>query len=169
MSPVGLVHPAPEHNMLTARVFVLGVIVLLPLIISRPARGDDLRSLRDDVRGSNFDEKQKKKREQKKRDDGHHHHHDHDGPFSELSGSILLIGLSSPFWGPAAALNDDYELEAEFPEFPYEDVPGSLVLDSRRPSEVSDWTGRFRAEYANSIARKPCCQQKPTKTPCFID
>lgn len=64
-------------------------------------------------------------------------HHDHDSEDSDyLPGSLaVVIGLgalytiSSPFWGPAALLEDDYGSEVHFADFPYHRLSdGSLTF-----------------------------------------
>ena len=96
-----------------------------------------LQGLRDDVRnpfpsssgGSGDDDRR------------HHYYDDHcddnDGGFYTFVGQVFLFGVTSPVWGPVAALDDDpFKFDGlYFPRFPYDHVPGYLMDN---PCEVWD-------------------------------
>ena len=130
-------------------------MLLVVVITTNEARGDDLRSLRDDVRSEKSkdddDDRPAKKEKKSERSHDHRHAHDHDDDGLEI-GSIVVTGIvTSPFWVPAIALGDDYELAAWFPDAPYDDVPGALVIESPLPANTSDWTAHLRGEYSNDF------------------
>ncbi len=91
-----------------------------------------------------------------------HHHGDHGG-----HGAWTLLGyaLTSPFWGPHGALADQYSLECSFPQFPYDDVPGYMLIGDHCPEYTTagfgrrvplgpharQWAGRVRFEYADEF------------------
>jgi hypothetical protein len=142
-------------------VALIAAVLLAVVATSSNARGDDLRSLRNGVRNEkpkddNDDDRPAKKKKKKERshDDDHHHHahaHNHDDDGLEI-GSIVVTGIvTSPYWIPAVALGDDYELAAWFPDAPYEGVAGALVIDSPLPENSSDWIARLRGEYSNDF------------------
>ena len=135
-------------------------MLLVVVITTNEARGDDLRSLRDDVRSEKSkdddDDRPAKKEKKSERSHDHRHAHDHDDDGLEI-GSIVVTGIvTSPFWVPAIALGDDYELAAWFPDAPYDDVPGALVIESPLPANTSDWTAHLRGEYSNEIGKASC-------------
>ena len=125
--------------------------------------GEDLQTLRDEVRGSASEKKKKEKKKKQKHDDHHHadcwghcddDDDDEENPLAELFGQIAWITLSSPFWGPHASLKDDLGDDGYFPRYPYKDgLPGYMVTDVLDASRVrlSNWSGRLRAEYADDF------------------
>ncbi|MCA8993652.1 MAG: hypothetical protein KDA88_16810 [Planctomycetaceae bacterium] len=89
---------------------------------------------------------------------GHHHHHDdEDGffahVFADIFGPPILFTITSPWWGPAAAIGDEYEDEADFLTYPYEfDRPGLLVIESAPPSDFDSWSMRVSTEYSTNFS-----------------
>ena len=119
----------------------------------------------------------------------HHYHHDHDcddwGSDCDdgdtlgwylVAGVFVAAGVTSPFWGPVAAVKDDYGIDGYFPRFPYAgQVPGymtgfdrpgdSPVFEQWQPEdypEMTDfdcwlvkprrWSGRVRVDYGEESA-----------------
>ncbi len=80
---------------------------------------------------------------------------------------ICLAGLAAPFLAPYACLGDSFDVPASFPRFPYDHVPGYLVIDSTyqfkglsdterqwldpMPARLRHWGGRFDVEYAEDF------------------
>jgi hypothetical protein len=146
------------------------VVLWLALGASPTSRADGiLQGLRDDVRspsssssGGSDD------------DDRHHHYHDDDddgGGFHAFVGRALFYGVTSPVWGPVAALDDDLSKfdGLYFPRFPYDHVPGYLMENpcearagdptcaadplrsDRWPARPRTWAARLRVEYATDF------------------
>lgn len=116
--------------------------------------------IREDVR-STESAPPKPPREESRR----HRHHDYDdeGPGLEdipgFTSLAMLVGLgtayaiASPFWGPAAILNDHYESDAYFADFPYSDHhDGSLVF-----SHMSCDCGALLGENGTPGEHAPYC------------
>lgn len=127
-----------------------------------------LQGLRDDVRSPSSSSSGGSR-------DRHHYYDDHcednDGGFYTVFGQVCFYGLTSPFWGPMAVLDDDLSKfdGLYFPRFPYDHVPGyqmdnpcevwesdpTCAADSLRsdrwPSRPRTWAARFRVEYATDF------------------
>lgn len=54
---------------------------------------------------------------------------DNDNAFAAFLATGVLVGVTSPFWGPNVALEDDMLQAGYFPEHPYENAEGSLLYD----------------------------------------
>ncbi|NQT39165.1 MAG: hypothetical protein HQ581_16820, partial [Planctomycetes bacterium] len=180
--------PRFAHPPGRTRPFALGIALLLVatlLVSTAPAQGV-LGGVRSDVRNppppSPPAPASPPKRDD--RDDDHHHHshsdyHDDcDDGTAELyllGGVLAVVTVTSPLWLPRHLMQDDcglVGLEGRFPGFPYDDVPGFMVIDSRLnvpvqwPLEfnpdthlptrsefdlLKNWSGRFRLEYADTF------------------
>jgi hypothetical protein len=71
------------------------------------------------------------------------------GPIANAIGSLMVPGLyfvmTSPFTIPAAALGDDYEMLATFPDYPYAgDLPGALIKTTRHEGTARGWMGTLQ-------------------------
>jgi hypothetical protein len=90
--------------------------------------------------------------------------HDHCGDHSpspddgvDLSvffGFVWLGGaaVTSPIWGPQEFLADDSRAEALFPRFPYDHVPGHLMIQEFT-SPARRWAARLGVEYTDDFDR----------------
>ena len=139
------------------------------------AQSGRLGSIVQDVRtapASNYDD-----------DDDHHYHCDDDNSsllgnlFDETFGNLFLHCLTSPLLIPRSVLEDEFPEESYFPRFPYDNVPGYMMLergcggginleawrqyniDSQPAAEPLQWqnrprtwAARFRAEYADNFS-----------------
>lgn len=77
-----------------------------------------------------------RKREGKESRNSRDHHHeycedddDNDNAIAAFLAAGVLVGVTSPFWGPNVALEDDISQAGYFPEHPYENAEGSLLYD----------------------------------------
>ncbi len=94
--------------------------------------------------------------------DDDHCHHDYDCHESydytveaeSGIGEMLVMGFTSPFWGPRSAMNDDGSQGGLFPSSPYDDHDGWLIrsetYDAQRV-DARDWFGRFEMNYADEF------------------
>ncbi len=108
-----------------------------------------------------------------------HAHHDHDGYGSHDdhgwdlgtalgAGYLVAAGVTSPFWGPHAAIDEGFATEYLFPRFPYDGVPGYMTgawgFGQKTPRDepaymkldvgntrLRRWSARVRAEYADDF------------------
>lgn len=169
------------------------LLVLLSISIA-DAHGGWLETIRDDVRGlplpaasggspARSEEPAHDDDSDRHRPDHHRHHHyddDHDTDWGGLylvGGYLFVAGVTSPWWGPHVALNDDFDVDGYFPRFPYDGVPGYMVIadwaaqslheqglceeacgrhtdfSSLDPSlwRFRRWSARLRAEYARDF------------------
>lgn len=163
------------------------------LVVGQPALGKGfLEGLRQAVRfprlasssqpaeekGSEWEEPEKKVVVEHR----HRHYHYEDGEDDDdgLSGQFLLGGVvigtclaTSPWWGPPKLLGDDYSSGGFFPHYPYEGVPGYMMIGPKEadarpcaldfppemrqallnpwPARPRRWSGRLRAEYAGDM------------------
>lgn len=93
-----------------------------------------LSTLREDVRAPRFSSDDDDDRHSRRRRHSHGSCDDDDGSiFAEVFGPLVFHALTSPFWGPAAALGDDYGCESYFARFPYDNVPGYMMRDGDQP------------------------------------
>ena len=82
------------------------------------------------------DDSREEKKKKRRSDHDHYDHYDDDDcdecdkALGQVFGGLILWGVTSPWWIPAAALGDDYGRTAYFPRFPYDDVPGYLAIYS---------------------------------------
>ncbi len=131
------------------------VVMMAALQSDSVANADDLRRLREDVRTprekpsqSNVSDEEQRKKNDPLRDDD-----DADLPIlGELFGGAMLFTASAPFWYPHYVLNDDYEYQTHFPEFPYvDDWDGHLVIHFPSVEPLRSWSGRWRSEYGDGF------------------
>lgn len=170
------VHPPGRMRFSVLR--IASILVAMPLaatwfVSPAPAQGI-LGGIRADVRTPSPSEDDDN--DDHRRGDGHGHsdyHGDcHDGSEESLSSLLARWTLTSPFWLPAHLMQDDYDREALFPRFPYDNVPGYMVVHSwpGNPAiqpgplgpgsdlpmtatlgRLKSWSGRFRLEYADDF------------------
>lgn len=79
-----------------------------------------------------------------------HHGHDScdDGWISYWVVELSGYALTSPWWGPHYALQDDLRLQGYFPRFPYDGRCGYVTTD---PTVPRRWATRVRADYADQF------------------
>lgn len=76
---------------------------------------------------------------------------DADDELEEQWGKMLMLALSSPWWGPYVALGDDFYDEGEFMVAPYDwGIPGHLVLGYALQPTVG-YTGRVSFQYGTDF------------------
>jgi len=141
------------------RAILLAAMVSAILCGTSPASANGwLGTLRDDVRTSDPAPPPKKK----KKKDGDTHFHftyndcdcddcDDDGGLSELAFWFGAYTITSPIWGPCAAVGDDYSVEYTFPRFPY---GGGRPGYMRIPVDAEPgrrFAGRLRVDYADNF------------------
>ncbi len=136
---------------------VSAVLASLVTLASYPSvRADDgaIQQLREDVRvgspGNNTGAPPSQ-------EEGNRHRHSatpESDPDQEgwTPGSIFGAGwfagyvVTSPVWLPIQILDDDYSVEAGFPRFPYDDVPGHIITDPQATT-TRRWAARLSTEY----------------------
>ena len=92
-----------------------------------------------------------------KREHHHHHHHHHhdydddcdddDSELTMLALGIVGLGLTSPWWGPVALLNDDYSRPGYFQSYPYQNGFGRMEFSPYEPAHRRWWSARINAEW----------------------
>lgn len=121
----------PGKTLLCFAVFSL-LVTQVPVFASA---GGFLSAIREDVRSPKSADRpaKKKSRDESGRRYGGDGFDDHDDPFAK----VLFLGawytITSPFWGPVAALDDSYKTTAYFDDYPYaNDRDGILVFQRKR-------------------------------------
>ena len=163
------------------RAIVALLVLLLAACASSATRGEGLLgNIRNDVRrltsgGSSSSDGSSDS------DDDHQRRRDHryDGSYDDddgfygyivfQSGRLAFYALTSPFWAPYAALDDDWDVGGYFPRHPYDNVPGYMMGDpclpwdedptcaadplrtDRWPARPRTWAARLRMEYADEF------------------
>ena len=96
------------------------------------------------------------KREKKSRDQ-HVHHSDYceddddtDNAIAKFLAAGVLVGVTSPFWGPHEALEDDLSYNGYFPEHPYDKAEGSLLFD-KSPRGAHDSLIVLQGQYGENF------------------
>ena len=94
-------------------------------------------------------------------DDDHYYHHDDDDHYNPWSlgigaviAPVIWYGLTSPFWVPPQAVQDDGEPHYTFKAYPYQaDSPGYMQheLHGQPVRTVYPWTLRLSGEYADEF------------------
>jgi len=148
------------------------VLLWLAIGASPAARAEGiLQGLRDNVRTSSSSSGGSDNDRRRHRHD--YDEHDDDDPFGfyGFCGRACFYGVTSPFWGPVTALDDDLSKfdGLYFPRFPYDHVPGYLMDDpcevwdgdptcaadplrsERWPARPRTWAARLRVEYATDL------------------
>lgn len=96
------------------------------------------------------------KREQKSRDRHVRHsnycedHDDTDHFLAKFIGAGVIAGVTSPFWAPHIALDDDLEYGGYFPEHPYENAEGSMLFD-KSPRGAHDSLILLQGQYGDDF------------------
>ena len=95
----------------------------------------------------------------KKKSSQHDHAHgayyddyceDDDDAVESFFGKVFFAGLTSPFWAPHAALDDDISQAGYFPEHPYENAEGGLLLD-KTPRGAHDSLIVLQGQYGDNF------------------
>ncbi|REJ92920.1 MAG: hypothetical protein DWQ34_12020 [Planctomycetota bacterium] len=133
---------------LTASFAMSIVLLALPAVVEA---GGALEAVREEVRDSSRNEDD---------DDDWGDHWDDDcddepsvfgAMIGEIFGPPILYTVSSPWWGPHTALNDQWGFRAEFADAPYSDHHnGYLLINS--PGAGRSVAGRFSTEYGNDLS-----------------
>ena len=133
----------------------------LPVLWSSSATGQELKGLRDTVRRAGApkakardDDDHDEHRRHSDYDYHDHHHHDDENDFELWAGLGVVIGtgLTAPFWGPVAILDDDYDVPGYFPTYPYKgQLEGHMMFHPWLPEEPFPWSSRASVEYADSF------------------
>ena len=96
-------------------------------------------------------------------DEGHRARHDHwwdeeetedDHSFQSFFGELVVMGFTSPFWGPPVYLQDDYGLDGYFFRHPYQSDQVGLMAIGTLPAlnkNLHSWSIRMDAEYGDSF------------------
>jgi hypothetical protein len=138
----------------------LGCAVLLAGALgANPASGQGglLDAIRSDVRGlpsvTDDSDADSSPAESGRGNSRRHHHgggHDScdDGWISYWMVELSGYAVTSPWWGPHVALQDDLRLQGYFPRFPYDGRGGYITTD---PGEPRRWAARLQAEYADQF------------------
>ncbi len=130
--------------------------VALPLAIAvmgnpRAAPADDLLQLREDVRAPSAGPPAEKKKSRR----DHDHWDEEDEHWNDLLEALcypVVIAASSPFWGPAAMVGDDYSRVGHFAIHPYHQSDrGYMVLEDDLWTDPYPWTARLRFEYGDDF------------------
>lgn len=147
---------------------------LLLMLTTSANAGGKLQSLRNEVRtespappsNNSADDDD----DDNDHDHSHHHAHIHAGAgwssrsdscdddeddiaddLTNAVGSVFLLAITSPWWGPNAVLESGHYNTARFPEHPYDNVPGSLVIMTEPKDDVRSWLAEFRTEFATDF------------------
>lgn len=156
----------------------VALLVLLPSACGlSAARGEGLLdTIRNDVRGLTLGGSSSSDSSSDSDDDHHRHRRHYDDRYDDddrfygyiifESGKLAFYALTSPFWGPHAALD---EVDVYFPRYPYDHVPGYMMGDpclpydedpacaadplrtDRWPARPRTWAARLRMEYADEF------------------
>jgi hypothetical protein len=124
---------------------------------------ESLRQLREDVRTASRSEPDPPRKRDRRDDDSSvwdddcdDYCEDDDGDDNSL---FVLLGLaiSSPFWGPAAAIGDDYGQPGYFAHYPHQYDCGYMLIDPLEalgmegPAEPHAWALRARGEFGTGF------------------
>lgn len=135
-------------------------IFVLPCSQASTVNADGkLAALRDEVRvesPADEDEPTSEPHSKHRRDHRHHHHRNPsddicDDEDDSALGSLFLFAITSPWWAPIAAFDTGDARQAQFPEHPYDNVPGALVIMSEPKDDISTWIARLRTEYGTDF------------------
>lgn len=75
---------------------------------------------------------------------------DNDNALAAFLATGVLVGVTSPFWGPNVALEDDISQAGYFPEHPYENAEGSLLFD-KSPQGAHDSLIVLQGQYGDNF------------------
>ncbi len=74
--------------------------------------------------------------------------------FRSFFGELVVMGFTSPFWGPPVYLRDDYVLNGHFFRHPYQSDQIGLMAIGQSPAldkNLRSWSIRMDAEYGESF------------------
>jgi hypothetical protein len=117
-----------------------------------------LSAVRSDVRSSGPGGSEESSQNGDRCDGSHRHHHhddydDDDGFFSIVFCRFAFYGVTSPFWGPVALLDDSYDIDGYFGDYPYDGrSEGYMVF-----SPVYCDCGALLNDAAESPGHRPDC------------
>lgn len=155
--------------------FVTLVVAIAFLAGTASAQDGSLQAMRDDVRGAPSGSApppvDPSRPERPRSSESPSMWNDDEGLGLDVVAAIgwgCVLGVSSPFWGPPAVLDDSLGVPAYFPRFPYDHVPGYLMFEEailpRTPDEAMEgawweplptrprrWSARFDMEYAEDF------------------
>lgn len=138
---------------------LLFVLAVSPSVWS----AETLANLRSDVRTPPTGDSDPPREQERDRD--RDDHHDDGSPWDDQycdecdddDGDVALLGLiglgiTSPFWGPAMVIGDDYKQPGYFAHYPYEYDCGYMLIDPLEalgmegPRAPYSWAARLRGE-----------------------
>ncbi len=130
------------------------------------ARGEEsLANLRGDVRSaptSNPDPLRERDRDDCDDgssiwDDGDEYCEDGDSDGDNALWTLVGLGITSPFWGPALAIGDDYSQPGYFAHYPHQYDCGYMLIDPLEaigmegPCQPHAWAARARGEFGTGL------------------
>jgi len=111
-------------------------------------RGQALEELREDVRTNDPAPGRDKPPPSRSQPDDDCCDDDGDDAWS----SLLLLGITMPFWGPPAWVGDTYSETGYFAHYPHQHDAGYMIMGPMLPeSELYVWAIRGRAEYGTDF------------------
>ncbi|MDP7019215.1 MAG: hypothetical protein QGG36_25685 [Pirellulaceae bacterium] len=140
------------------RMSLFGPLLLLGVFACSPALADGLiGALTNSVRNGDYPDQPESR--PKPKSSRHFHGHgceclecDADSGWAEPLGWLLGIGLAAPYWGPVAAIGDDYSAVGYFPAHPYQgDAVGSMMILPHVPEEPYGWSGRASFDFGTDF------------------
>ena len=118
-------------------------------------RAGELQSVREAVRKQSSAPAETEPKKNKKRRSRRSNCDDDAGfrlVLGDLIGKVLFVAVSSPWWVPHVAVDDDLSDWASFPSAPYDDGhDGYLVIDTLAPIEADGLAARIRTEYGTDF------------------
>lgn len=111
-----------------------------------------LGGLRDDVRSAPVADSDDDHDDHHPSHGGHHDDHHHHGSDHDLTAKLAFVALTSPWWLPHTALDDDLYYNGYFGRYPYDLPQGYMICaPSFYQEDGKEWSGQFRAEYGNEF------------------
>jgi len=135
----------------------IALTVVCLLTVSSVAHAQKLGAMKAAAAGSSSStsEPSTHKPEKKPSRDTHRHCDDDDDVaatgFSDFSGQLLLMALSSPFTIPRAVVADRHLDAIEFPELPHSDGRHSPLGELFGNAELADWQTVLRGQYGDDF------------------
>ena len=123
---------------------------------------ETLGRLRDDVRTAPARESDRPRERPRDRndecyDDPWNHHDDCDDDSDSSFATLVGLGLTSPFWGPAMAIGDRFSQPGYFAHYPHQYDCGYMLIDPveafglEGPAEPHSWAARVRGEFGTGF------------------
>ncbi len=130
---------------------LVAAVVYLTIAPRTATAGGTFEQIRKEVRDDEDKTERQKKEDRPWYEEDESDCDDDESLIGELFGPVVFVMIGAPFILPHVLLDDDLTDDAAFPDFPYDDVPGHLVIFPEIQNDYRWWSGRLTGQYGDDF------------------